>query len=107
MKAFYDDMLAANLLNQVTVMIFSEFGRRVKDNGSGTDHGTAAPVFVIGGRNAGKIVGSNPDFDTLVQGDLKHQYDFRSVYASVLQQKLGVDPVKAGIKQEMLRGIFS
>ena len=106
-KAFYDDMLAANLLDQVTVMIFSEFGRRVKDNGSGTDHGTAAPVFVIGGRNAGKIVGFNPDFDTLVQGDLQHQHDFRSVYASILQEKLGVDPVKAGIKQEMLRGIFS
>lgn len=106
-KAFYDDMLASNLIDQVTVLIFSEFGRRVHDNGSGTDHGTAAPLFVIGGKNSGKIIGTNPDFDTLVQGDLKHQYDFRSVYASVLKQKLGVDPAQAGIKQEMLRGIFS
>jgi uncharacterized protein (DUF1501 family) len=105
-KAFYDDMLAANLLDQVTILIFSEFGRRVKDNGSGTDHGAAAPLFLIGGRNSGKIIGSNPDFDSLVQGDLKHQYDFRSVYAAVLQQKLGVDPVKAGIGQEGLRGVF-
>ncbi|MPR35877.1 DUF1501 domain-containing protein [Salmonirosea aquatica] len=106
-KAFYDDLVASNLLDQVTIMIFSEFGRRVKDNGSGTDHGAAAPLFVIGGKNSGKILGTNPDFDSLVQGDLKHQYDFRSVYASILQQKLGVDPVKAGIRQAMLSGIFS
>ncbi len=105
-KAFYDDMVAANLLDRVTILIFSEFGRRVRDNSSGTDHGAAAPLFVIGGRNSGKIIGSNPDFDTLVQGDLKHQYDFRSVYAAVLEQKLGVDPVQAGIRQEVLRGIF-
>ncbi len=105
-KAFYDDMVASNLLDQVTVLIFSEFGRRVHDNGSGTDHGAAAPLFVIGGKNSGKIIGSNPDFDNLVRGDLKHQYDFRSVYASVLQQKLGVDPVQAGIRQEALGGIF-
>jgi uncharacterized protein (DUF1501 family) len=105
-KAFYDDMLAANLLDQVTILIFSEFGRRVHDNGSGTDHGAAAPLFVIGGKNSGKIMGSNPDLDNLLQGDLKHQYDFRSVYASVLHQRLGVDPVQAGIRQEVLRGIF-
>ncbi len=106
-KAFYDDMVSANLLGNVTVMIFSEFGRRVKDNGSGTDHGTAAPVFIIGGNNSGKIIGNNPNFDDLVNGDLKHQHDFRSVYASILKQKLDVDPVKAGIKQEILRGVFS
>ena len=105
-KAFYDDMLAANMLGNVTLMIFSEFGRRVKDNGSGTDHGAAAPLFIIGGNNSGKIIGSNPNFDDLNNGDLKHQYDFRSVYASVLKQKLGVDPLKAGIKQEILRGVF-
>lgn len=105
-KAFYDDMVAANMLGNVTLMIFSEFGRRVKDNGSGTDHGTAAPVFIIGGNNSGKIIGSNPNFDDLNNGDLKHQHDFRSVYAALLKQKLGVDPLKAGIKQEILRGVF-
>ena len=88
-------------------MIFSEFGRRVKDNGSGTDHGTAAPLFIIGGNNSGKIIGSNPNFDDLVNGDLKHEHDFRSVYAAILKQKLGVDPLKAGIKQEILRGVFA
>ena len=105
-KAFYDDMSAAQLLGNVTVMIFSEFGRRVKDNGSGTDHGTAAPVFIIGGNNSGKIIGANPNLDELVNGDLKHQYDFRSIYATLLKQKLGVEPLKAGIKQEILRGVF-
>ena len=105
-KAFYDDMVAANMLNNVTLMIFSEFGRRVKDNGSGTDHGAAAPLFIIGGNNSGKIIGSNPNFDDLNNGDLKHEHDFRSVYASVMKQKLGVDPLKAGIKQEILRGVF-
>lgn len=105
-KAFYDDMVTSGLLGNVTIMLFSEFGRRVKDNGSGTDHGAAAPVFIIGGNNKGKIIGSNPNFDDLNAGDLKHQFDFRSVYATLLSQKLGVDPSKAGIKQEILRGMF-
>lgn len=105
-KAFYDDMVAANMLNNVTLMVFSEFGRRVKDNGSGTDHGAAAPLFIIGGNNSGQIIGSNPNFDDLNNGDLKHQYDFRSVYAAILKQKLGVDPLKAGIKEAILRGVF-
>jgi uncharacterized protein (DUF1501 family) len=105
-KAFYDDMLAAGLLGNVTVMIFSEFGRRVKDNGSGTDHGAAAPVFIIGGNNSGKIIGDNPNLTDLINGDLKHQFDFRSVYAAILKEKLGVEPTQAGISQEILRGVF-
>jgi uncharacterized protein (DUF1501 family) len=105
-KAFYDDMLAAGLLGNVTVMIFSEFGRRVRDNGSGTDHGAAAPVFIIGGNNLGKIIGENPNLTDLINGDLKHQFDFRSVYATILKQKLGVEPSKAGISQEILKGVF-
>ena len=66
----------------------------------------AAPVFIIGGNNTGKIIGTNPNLDDLVNGDLKHQYDFRSIYATLLKQKLGVEPLKAGIKQEILRGVF-
>jgi uncharacterized protein (DUF1501 family) len=88
------------------VMIFSEFGRRVKDNGSGTDHGAAAPVFIIGGNNSGKIIGDNPNLTDLINGDLKHQFDFKSVYATILKEKLGVEPIKAGISQEILRGVF-
>jgi uncharacterized protein (DUF1501 family) len=106
-KAFHDDMLAAGLLGNVTVMIFSEFGRRVKDNGSGTDHGAAAPVFIIGGNNLGKIIGDNPNLTDLINGDLKHQFDFRSVYATILKQKLGVEPSKAGISQGIIKGLFS
>ena len=105
-KAFYEDMLSAGLLGNVTVMIFSEFGRRVKDNGSGTDHGAAAPVFIIGGNNSGKIVGNNPNLTDLINGDLKHQFDFRSVYATILKEKMGVDPSKAGIVQETVKGLF-
>jgi uncharacterized protein (DUF1501 family) len=105
-KAFYDDMLAAGLLGNVTLMIFSEFGRRVKDNGSGTDHGAAAPVFIIGGNNSGKIVGKNPNLSDLINGDLKHEFDFRSVYATILKEKLGVNPAKAGISQDVLTGVF-
>ena len=105
-KAFYDDMKTAGLINNVTVMIFSEFGRRAKDNGSGTDHGTAAPVFIIGGGTKGQLIGQNPNFNTLENGDLKHQYDFRSVYATILQQKLNVNPESIGLKHEILRGVF-
>lgn len=105
-KAFYDDMKNAGLQQNVTILIFSEFGRRVKENGSGTDHGTAAPVFIIGGNNKGKIIGNNPNLEDLDNGDLKHQFDFRSVYATLLQQKLQVPPSKMGLKQEILRGVF-
>jgi uncharacterized protein (DUF1501 family) len=104
-KAFYDDIKAAGLLSNVTLLIFSEFGRRVKDNGVGTDHGTAAPVFIIGGKSASQVVGSNPNLDDLDNGDLKFQHDFRSVYAGILKNRLGVDPSKAGISQAILQGV--
>ena len=51
-------------------------------------------------------MGDNPNLSDLVNGDLKHQFDFRSLYATILSQKLGVDPSKAGISQEILRGVF-
>jgi uncharacterized protein (DUF1501 family) len=105
-KAFYDDMLKAGMLNNVTLLIFSEFGRRVKDNGSGTDHGAAAPVFIIGGGNKGQIIGSNPNLSDLDNGDLRHQYDFRSVYSTILQQKLNINPQKIGLNHDILRGVF-
>ncbi|HHC78432.1 MAG TPA: DUF1501 domain-containing protein, partial [Flavobacteriia bacterium] len=80
--AFYKDLKAANLMQQTTVVIFSEFGRRVHDNGNGTDHGKAAPMFIIGGAQGGKIIGSNPNLTALDEGDLRYDIDFRSVYAS-------------------------
>jgi uncharacterized protein (DUF1501 family) len=98
-KAFYDDLKRSGLLNRVTIMVFSEFGRRVAPNGSnGTDHGKAAPLFVIGGKNHGKVLGHDPDLIHLDQGDLRFQYDFRQVYASILKDKLATDPEKVHLK---------
>lgn len=105
--SFYSDLKNANLLDRVTIVVFSEFGRRVKDNGSGTDHGTAAPLMVIGGKNQGKIIGKNPDLANLDNGgDLIYDIDFRSVYASILEDKFGFDAAKIGIKQPKLQGLF-
>jgi len=103
---FYTDLKKAQLLQNVTIVVFSEFGRRVKDNGKGTDHGTAAPMFVIGGNNKGKIMGNNPNLSDLDNGDLKYEVDFRSVYASLLQNKMNFDATKIGIKNNPLSGLF-
>lgn len=73
----------------VTVMVYSEFGRRVKANGSdGTDHGTAGPMFLIGDRVAGGFYGDQPSLTKLVDGDLAVTTDFRDVYATVLEKVL-------------------
>ena len=104
--SFYEDLKKSQQLQNVTIVVFSEFGRRVKDNGRGTDHGTAAPMFVIGGNNRGKIIGNNPNLSDLDNGDLKHQIDFRSVYASILKNKLTFDASKIGIQNKALEGLF-
>ncbi|MFL9830810.1 DUF1501 domain-containing protein [Flavobacterium sp. ST-87] len=104
--SFYQDLKQANLLENVTIVVFSEFGRRVKDNGNGTDHGAAAPMFIIGGQNQGKVIGNNPNLADLSQGDLKYQIDFRSVYASLLKEKMQFDYSKIGITNPALQGLF-
>jgi uncharacterized protein (DUF1501 family) len=104
--SLYTDLKKAQLMQNVTIVVFSEFGRRVADNGKGTDHGTAAPMFIIGGNNQGKVIGNNPNLSELDQGDLKYQIDFRSVYASLLEQKLNFDPTKIGIKNNSLDRLF-
>jgi uncharacterized protein (DUF1501 family) len=77
----------------VTVMTFSEFGRRVAANASGgTDHGAAAPLFVAGRRVKGGFYGDAPSMADLDSGDLKHTVDFRSVYSTILSAVLGADP---------------
>ncbi len=91
MKAFYDDLAAHHLDGDVLTMTFSEFGRRVEENANrGTDHGTAAPMFIIGGGVRGGIYGDHPSLTDLDFGNLKWHTDFRSVYATVLQSWLGV-----------------
>jgi uncharacterized protein (DUF1501 family) len=103
---FYTDLKKAKLLQNVTIVIFSEFGRRVQDNGKGTDHGTAAPMFIIGGNTKGKIIGNNPNLSDLDKGDLKYAIDFRSVYGALLQNKLDFNPTQIGIKQQPITGLF-
>ena len=102
----YTDLKQAQLLPYVSIVIFSEFGRRVKDNGKGTDHGTAAPMFVIGGNTKGNIIGNNPNLADLDKGDLKYEIDFRSVYGAILENQLEFNPSKIGIKNPSLKGLF-
>src|ERR1035438_9605798 len=81
--------------DDVVVMVYSEFGRRVEANGGeGTDHGTSAPVFVAGNRVAGGFYGEQPSLTNLVQGDLAVVVDFRDVYASMLEDVLGAEAPK-------------
>jgi uncharacterized protein (DUF1501 family) len=90
-KAFLDDMAASRLADRVLVLIFSEFGRRVQENGSmGTDHGTAAPVLLAGPSVRPGLHGSYPSLTDLADGDLKMTVDFRRVYATVLERWLGL-----------------
>jgi uncharacterized protein (DUF1501 family) len=86
LKAFLDDLAAAKLAERVAVLCFSEFGRRVRENGSrGTDHGTAGPVFLAGPGVRPGLVGAPPSLTDLDEnGDLKAGVDFRRVYAAVL-----------------------
>jgi uncharacterized protein (DUF1501 family) len=91
LAAFYADLAAHGKADDVVIMTWSEFGRRVHENGNeGTDHGTAAPLFVMGNAVAGGIYGEPPDLGNLDQtGNLKFTIDFRQVYATVLDRWLG------------------
>jgi uncharacterized protein (DUF1501 family) len=88
--AFYTDLAAHGNDGRVLTMTFSEFGRRVPENASrGTDHGEAAPVFLIGGGVKGGLYGQHPDLAQLNMGNLPFSTDFRSVYATVIERWLG------------------
>lgn len=94
-SAFYSDLAARGHKDRVCVMTFSEFGRRAKENGSnGTDHGSGAPMFLVGGRVNGGLLGKHPSLTKLEDGNLVHNTDFRCVYAAVLEQWLGLDAKK-------------
>jgi len=93
--AFLTQIGTSPRADDVVVMVYSEFGRRVQANGGeGTDHGTSAPVFVAGNRVAGGFYGEQPSLTNLVQGDLAVVVDFRDVYASMLEDVLGTDAGK-------------
>jgi uncharacterized protein (DUF1501 family) len=90
LKAFLDDMSGSKLADRVLVFCFSEFGRRVLENGSGgTDHGAAGPVFLAGPAVKPGLLGRYPSLTDLDNGDLKMTVDFRRVYATVLKNWLG------------------
>ena len=98
--AFVHDLKRDKLLNRVLLMTFSEFGRTVKENGRrGTGHGAAAPIFMVGGRLKGGLVGPHPSLKDLDNGALKFHTDFRNVYATVLDKWLGFDSSKVLDKQ--------
>ena len=95
LAAFQSDLESLGLADRVTTVVFSEFGRRVKENASGgTDHGAASQMFVVGSKVKPGLHGTYPSLTDLADGDLKHTVDFRSVYASVLADWLGANPAE-------------
>ena len=95
--AFQDDIRLLGVEDRVIGMTFSEFGRRIKSNASrGTDHGTAAPLFVFGSLVQGGVLGSNPVIPAAatVNDNVAMQYDFRSVYASMIRNWFGAPPAE-------------
>jgi len=91
-KAFYEDLSETEDGDRVLTMTFSEFGRRIAENGSGgTDHGTAAPLIVFGKDVNGGLYGDGPDLENTESGNLVFSTDFRSVYSTVLQDWFGLE----------------
>jgi uncharacterized protein (DUF1501 family) len=87
-QAFYADLKGHKLADRVVLATFSEFGRRVKENGSlGTDHGAASQMFVVTPGKGG-LHGAHPNLADLDDGDVKHHTDFRAVYATLLDRWL-------------------
>ena len=93
--SFFADLREHDAGDNVVMMVFSEFGRRVRDNGTGTDHGAAGVAFVMGERVKGGMYGTYPSLkpEDLTQGDLAPSYDFRGFYSSLVDKWLGLDPV--------------
>jgi uncharacterized protein (DUF1501 family) len=92
---FWDDLREHNADDNVVMLLFSEFGRRVRDNGGGTDHGAAGVSFLIGPKVKGGMYGAYPETraEALEQGDLVPNLDFRGVYSTILEDWMGLDPI--------------
>ncbi len=91
-KAFQDELAELGLADRVLTTTFSEFGRRAISNGSfGTDHGTAAPLFVFGKHLNPGVIGTNADLNNLEDGNLKHQFDYRQVFGTILKDWMKAD----------------
>lgn len=92
-STFYQDLKEHHANEEVVIFLFTEFGRRVKENGSGTDHGSGGVAFVIGDAVKGGLYGEYPSLkpEKLDEGDLQWNNDFRGAYATLLEQWMGVD----------------
>ncbi len=92
---FFDDLKEHDAGDNLIMMLFTEFGRRVRDNGTGTDHGAGGVAFVIGNGVKGGMYSHYPSVkpEDLTQGDLEPNYDFRGFYSTVVDKWLGLDPV--------------
>ena len=102
---FYQDLKEHNASENVVVLLFTEFGRRVHDNGSGTDHGSGGIAFVIGDAVKGGLYGEYPSLeaDKLLEGDLHYNNDFRGMYATLLEKWMGLDskPITGGSFEQL------
>jgi len=107
LNAFVRDLREHNASDNVTILVFTEFGRRMKDNGSGTDHGSGGGAFIIGDNVKGGLYSEYPSIapgDWLNGEDLRHTFDFRGVYGTLLEQWMGMDPTEiVGGNFEQLR----
>ena len=92
---FYADLKEHDAADNVLMFVFTEFGRRVKDNGSGTDHGSGGVAFAIGDPVKGGMYGEYPSLkpEDLLEGDLHFNYDFRGAYGTIVESWLGLDPL--------------
>ena len=101
---FYQDLKEHDASQEVVILMFTEFGRRVLENGSGTDHGSGSVAFVIGDQVEGGLYGEYPSLepDKLDQGDLKWNTDFRDTYATLLEKWMGLDskPILRGSHEQ-------
>jgi uncharacterized protein (DUF1501 family) len=98
-RGFLEDVKRIGRKDDVAVMLFTEFGRRVEENGSlGTDHGTATPMFVAGHGVKGGFYGTHPSLTDLDDGNMKMTTDFRRVYASLIKEWLGYDDTLTVLK---------
>jgi uncharacterized protein (DUF1501 family) len=98
-RAFMEDITRIGREDDVAVMLFTEFGRRVEENGSlGTDHGTATPMFIVGKHVQGGFYGRPPSLTDLDDGNLKMTTDFRRVYATMIKEWLAYDDTPAVLK---------
>lgn len=103
---FFRDLREHNASDEVAMLVFTEFGRRIKDNGSGTDHGSGGGAYIIGERVKGGLYAEYPSLEPsqwLNGEDLRHHIDFRGVYGTVIDQWLGLDskPIVGGVYEQI------